>query len=112
NGDAPRFDVAALRDLAGEKVFARGLEYEEDGQGGQFAPNGRRVRAMFRFNGVPYTLALTDAVKENEYLLGQDGAFSVQDAILCISLGEPYKGDAYKLAAALITKDRLEVGNG
>ena len=27
-----RFDVAALRDLAGEKVFARGVDYHEDGQ--------------------------------------------------------------------------------
>jgi uncharacterized Zn finger protein len=27
-----RFDVAALRDVAGEKVFARGIAYHEDGQ--------------------------------------------------------------------------------
>jgi uncharacterized Zn finger protein len=27
-----RFDVAALRDVAGEKVFARGVEYHEDGE--------------------------------------------------------------------------------
>src|SRR5260370_4346189 len=27
-----RFDVAALRDVAGEKVFARGVAYHEDGQ--------------------------------------------------------------------------------
>jgi uncharacterized Zn finger protein len=27
-----RFDVAALRDVAGEKVFARGVDYHEDGQ--------------------------------------------------------------------------------
>src|SRR5882757_703145 len=26
-----RFDVAVLRDLAGEKVFARGVDYHEDG---------------------------------------------------------------------------------
>ena len=32
NGDQPRFDVATLRELAGEKVFARGVEYHEDGQ--------------------------------------------------------------------------------
>src|SRR4051812_29417795 len=29
---SPRFDVAALRDLAGAKVFARGVEYHEDEQ--------------------------------------------------------------------------------
>src|SRR5258705_12837161 len=27
-----RFDVAALRDVAGDKVFARGVDYHEDGQ--------------------------------------------------------------------------------
>jgi len=27
-----RFDVAALRDVAGGKVFARGVAYHEDGQ--------------------------------------------------------------------------------
>jgi uncharacterized Zn finger protein len=31
-GASRRFDVAALRELAGEKVFARGLEYKEKGQ--------------------------------------------------------------------------------
>ena len=30
--DRPRFDVEALRNLAGDKVFARGEEYFEDGQ--------------------------------------------------------------------------------
>jgi hypothetical protein len=81
-------------------------------QGGQFAPNRRRVRAIFNFKGAPYTLDLTDAVKETEYLLGENGTFPVQNAILCVSLGEAYKGDAYKLAAALITQDRLESANG
>ncbi len=32
SGDPPRFDVATLREFAGEKVFARGIEYHKDGQ--------------------------------------------------------------------------------
>jgi len=32
NGGSPRFDVATLREVAGEKVFARGIAYHEDGQ--------------------------------------------------------------------------------
>jgi uncharacterized Zn finger protein len=32
NGDPPRFNVAALREFAGEKVFARGVAYHEDGR--------------------------------------------------------------------------------
>jgi uncharacterized Zn finger protein len=31
-GDSHRFDVAALRELAGEKVFARGVQYNQEGQ--------------------------------------------------------------------------------
>ena len=29
---SPRFDIDALRDLAGDKVFARGLAYHQAGQ--------------------------------------------------------------------------------
>jgi uncharacterized Zn finger protein len=32
NRDPPRFDVVTLREFAGEKVFARGVAYHEDGQ--------------------------------------------------------------------------------
>jgi uncharacterized Zn finger protein len=32
NRDPPRFDVATLREFAGEKVFVRGVAYHEDGQ--------------------------------------------------------------------------------
>ena len=32
NGDLPRFDIATLREVAGAKVFARGVEYFEDEQ--------------------------------------------------------------------------------
>lgn len=32
NKDQPRFDIAALREVAGEKVFARGVSYHDDKQ--------------------------------------------------------------------------------
>ena len=32
NRDPPRFNVVTLREFAGEKVFARGVAYQEDGQ--------------------------------------------------------------------------------
>lgn len=77
-------------------------------QGGMYAPERRKVSAEFQLNGLPYKLALTDNMKEGVFLRGNNGAFPIPNAFLCISLGESYNGHAYKLAAALITKDRLD----
>jgi hypothetical protein len=89
-----------------------GLEITVGPRGSQYGPDWRRVRAVFKFNGEPYKLDLTDSIKGGEYRRGQSGTFPVPNAILCVSLGEVYKGNAYKLAAALITQDRLEGANG
>ena len=77
-------------------------------QGGMYAPDKRRVGAEFQLDGLPYKLALTDNEREHAYLRGNNGTFPIANAFLCISLGESYKGHAYKLAAALITQDRLD----
>jgi hypothetical protein len=71
------------------------------------APQKRSVRAQFVLNGTTYNFGLTDAFMEKKYLQGKNGTFPVEGAILCISLGEPFGGYIYKLAAALITPDRL-----
>jgi hypothetical protein len=76
-------------------------------KGDPHAPQKRSVRAEFVLNGINYNLGLTDAVVERNYLHGKNGTFPVTDALLCVSLGEPFKGYAYKLAAALITPDRV-----
>jgi uncharacterized Zn finger protein len=44
--DRPRFDIDAVRDLAGEKVFARGKEYFSDGQVQIIALEPERVLAQ------------------------------------------------------------------
>lgn len=41
-----RFDVSALQELAGEKVFARGSEYYQDGQVQILALEPERVLAQ------------------------------------------------------------------
>ena len=61
----------------------------------------RKVRGHFTFNGVQYRLAVTDPATERRYLAGEDGEFEVGHAILCVSLGEPYGGYAYKLIAGV-----------
>jgi hypothetical protein len=66
-------------------------------------PNPRRkVRGRFSLNGNRYKLAVTDQDILDTYLSGKDGNFSVGDATLCISLGEAYRGYAYKLIASVI----------
>jgi hypothetical protein len=71
------------------------------------APEKRSVRTRFSLNGCQYNIGLTDPKITRHYLRGNDGTFSIADALLCISLGEQFNDYVYKLAAALITPDRL-----
>jgi hypothetical protein len=73
-------------------------------EGVEFGNAKRKVRGRFTLNGNQYWLAVTDPVVERQYLAGKDGEYKVGDAILCISLGEPYGGYAYKLIAGVFVK--------
>ena len=68
----------------------------------------RRVRANFRLNGVHYSFVVTDPWIEAKYFAGKDGVYPIEGSRLCISLAEVAHGIATKLAAAVITKDRLD----
>ena len=80
-------------------------------KGDPTAPNKRGVRARFVLNWTEYSLVLTDPYVERKYLNGEDGTYPVPNAFLCVSLGEPFNGYVYKLAAALITPDRMGAGD-
>lgn len=67
----------------------------------------RKVRADFTFKGVDYNFVVTDPWIETKYFAGNDGVYRVNDARLCVSLAAAYNGIATKLAAAVITKDRV-----
>lgn len=71
-------------------------------EGAQFGNGKRKVRGLFSLNGVQYLLSITDPVVERRYLAGADGVFDLGAATLCISLGEPWQGYAYKLIAAVL----------
>ncbi len=62
---------------------------------------------MFSLNGVQYSLAITDPAVERVYLASNNDAYNVGKAILCISLGEPYQGYAYKLIASVILPTKV-----
>jgi hypothetical protein len=72
-------------------------------EGGGMFPSKRRVRARFRLCGHAYCLSVTDPKVEAESLSGEDGETAIDDALLCVSLGESFHGHAYKLVAAVIT---------
>ena len=68
-----------------------------------FGDPKRRVQGRFRHNDVDYWIWVTDVMFEQEYLGKPDGEYSVGQAYLTVSLGEPHKEYAYKLIAAVIT---------
>jgi hypothetical protein len=73
-------------------------------EGAEFGAGKRRVRGHFTLNGSEYWLSVTVPVTERKYLAGANGEFQVGRAILCVSLGEPYGGYAYKLIAGVFPK--------
>jgi len=75
-------------------------------EGGGFGPARRRVRARFDLSGQRYCVVVTDPWMERQCLAGNDGETEIDDALLCMSLGESFYSFAYKLAAAVITRQR------
>ncbi len=68
----------------------------------------RRVRADFKYRDVSYLIVVTDPVAERAFLAGSDGRYPMDDAYLCVSLGEPHTDDCcYKLVASVITEELL-----
>lgn len=71
-------------------------------EGAAFGNGKRKVRGDFTYGEINYRLTVTDPLIERKYLNGSDGTSHVGSALLCVSLGEPYNGWAYKLIAAVI----------
>jgi hypothetical protein len=106
NGLHDRVEEAAANQLGSSLrlIEVKDLKIVVAIEGAEFGNGKRRVRGHFTLNGAEYWLSVTDPVVERQYLAGKDGEYKVGDAILCISLGEPYGGYAYKLIAGVFVK--------
>ena len=69
--------------------------------------NKKVVRAKFEMGGCNYLLKVTDPIIEEKYLGLNSEDYRLSNAILCVSLGEPYKGYVFLLVAAVLTKERF-----
>ena len=62
----------------------------------------RRVQGRFHYGGVEYWLWVTALDYEERYSAMPQNEYSIGDAFLTVSLGEPFRGNSYKLIAAII----------
>lgn len=74
--------------------------------GEAFGNSKRRVQAVFSHAGSDYRIWVTDPVYERTYLSKLDGEYETGECYVTVSLGEPYGGSCYKLAAAVIEERR------
>ena len=74
--------------------------------GEAFGNSKRRVQAVFSHAGSDYRIWVTDPVYERKYLSKLDGEYETGECYVTVSLGEPYGGSCYKLAAAVIEERR------
>jgi hypothetical protein len=63
--------------------------------------NKKTVRGYFTYSKQRYALGVTDPTITAIYKAKPDDTYSVGAAILCVSLGEPFNGYAYKLIAGV-----------
>lgn len=79
--------------------------YFEPGFNG--APSRKRVRAMFQYNNVKYSLIVSDPIVEEQYLAKTEGSYPIETAVICVSHTELWdNGYASRLVATVITPDR------
>lgn len=66
----------------------------------------KKYRSSFSFNGVDYNLSVTDPWVSKTLNNNNAGEYTVENTIICVSLGEVLSGYAYKLVASVIIPGR------
>lgn len=70
--------------------------------GAEFNNPKKQMRALFTIGMTPYNLKVTDPRYTGRMPQCAEGVeYSLKDAILCVSIGEPWNGFHYKLIAAI-----------
>ena len=83
------------------------LTIEVQTEGAEFGNPKRRVRASFSYKGVNYSIIVTDPIAERAFLSKLNGVYQLDNAYLCVSLGEAYSDNyCYKLVTTVIVKEQ------
>lgn len=76
-------------------------------EGAEFGNPRRKTRAEFTYGVHLYKISVTDPIIKDKFW-SQPGEHPMgNDSLICVSLGEIHEGYAYKLAAAIITREAL-----
>ena len=80
-------------------LSVRDDEYSESGR--------RRLYGSFSFDATDYKLSVTDPECESRWFREGNGDYLIEESFLTISLTQPFKGNCYKVIAAVIEKDQI-----
>ena len=86
-------------------IHVTGLQLRVFAPRAAFGNLKRRVLGSFRHAGTPYALWVTDPLIEAAYLAQPDGAYTITECYLTVSLGELFEGRHSKLIAGVIIRD-------
>ncbi len=104
NGQNDRVPILDAKSLSHSLRLIRvnALELYVSQPGKDFGNHRRSVQGRFQHDGTDYWLRVTDPIYERQYLQQPNGMYQIGERFLTVSLGEPYRGYAYKLIAAII----------
>lgn len=100
---------AKVEELGGSLQYIRvaDLQIKVSQEGIAFGNQKMNVRGYFTYNGIRYALMVTSPYLEDLFKAKAAGTYDVGDASMCISVGEPHNGYAYKLIASIIYSPAL-----